>query len=72
MRSLDLARAVDDIACQAKAYKTLGSIFRRRGEDSAARLLWRDSRQMFERIGMAGKVSEIEALLGSQGQAARA
>jgi hypothetical protein len=54
---------VGDKICVANAYRSLRAIFKNRGEGSAATLLWRDARQIFQEIGIAEKVRELDSLL---------
>jgi tetratricopeptide (TPR) repeat protein len=63
LRAIEVARIVGDRICVANAYRTLGAIFNKRGEGSAATLLWSDARQIFQEIGIAEKVREMDSLL---------
>jgi hypothetical protein len=47
----------------ANAYMALGSIFERREDKTAAFLLWRDARQLFEKVGVPDKVRELSSKL---------
>jgi tetratricopeptide (TPR) repeat protein len=64
LRAIEVARVVGDKICVANTYSALGAIFKNRGEGSAATLLWRDARQIFQEIGITEKVCELNSLLG--------
>jgi tetratricopeptide (TPR) repeat protein len=65
LRAIEVARMVGDRICVANAYRVLGTIFKSRGEGSAATLLWRDARQIFQDSGMTEKLCELNNLLAA-------
>jgi tetratricopeptide (TPR) repeat protein len=65
LRAIEVARMIGDKICVANAYRALGTIFKSRGEGSAASLLWRDARQIFQDIGMTEKLRELNNLLAT-------
>ena len=56
----------------ANAYQALGMIFKSRGEASAATILWRDARQIFDKVGITQRVSELDGLLTPPSKVAEA
>ena len=63
LRSIEIARGLEDKICLANAYSTLGSIFEKREDKPAAFLLWRDARQIFEKVGIPQRVRDLNAKL---------
>jgi tetratricopeptide (TPR) repeat protein len=72
LRAIEVAGMIGDKICVANAYRALGTIFKSRGEASAATLLWRDARQIFQDIGMTEKLCELNDLLATSQIAASA
>lgn len=70
LRAVDLARAIGDRACLARAYTALGRIFSNRGERSAAMLLWREARDVFNASGMSDRAATVAQLLETPSRAA--
>lgn len=63
LRSIEIARGLGDKICMANAYAVLGSIFEKREDKPAAFLLWRDARQIFEKVGMPERVRDLSGKL---------
>ena len=72
LRSIEVAREVGDRVCMANAYQALGVIFKSRGESSAATILWRDARQIFDKVGITQRVCELDNLLTPPNKVAEA
>jgi|HubBroStandDraft_4_1064222.scaffolds.fasta_scaffold03063_2 tetratricopeptide (TPR) repeat protein len=72
LRSIEVAREVGDRVCMANAYQALGMIFKSRGEASAATILWRDARQIFDKVGITQRVHELDGLLTPPSKVAEA
>ena len=70
LRSVEIARGLEDKICLANAYSALGSIFEKREDKPAAFLLWRDARQIIEKIGMPRRVRDLSAELARAAAAA--
>jgi tetratricopeptide (TPR) repeat protein len=63
LRAIEISRGLGDRICMANAYLALGSIFERRDDKTAAFLLWRDARQLFEKVGIPDKVRDLNSKL---------
>lgn len=72
LRAIEVARMIGDQIGVANAYRALGTTFKSRGEGSAATLLWRDARQIFQDIGMTEKSCELNNLLATSQIAVKA